>query len=254
MENNPGYLYQYTEIETLALILKNRCIKFNSLQNVDDLEEMEAEDMKDFGKYAFVSCWTSDEKENIALWNMYTERMKGVRIKLPYDCLNDDCIEVKKQLAQAGNKLLLVCQNLFAYSSFECFKVNYTDIKEELFPKVWEPEKDKEYPLVLNRLGKNKSVQWSFQNEWRYIIYTQLNNWANNGEDIEIGRERLEKFKDIPEGIYVPILDDAFEDMEIMLGPKTSTADEIIVKALVDKYNKNIKVRKSRIKINNNKN
>ncbi|EPY6430829.1 DUF2971 domain-containing protein [Clostridium sporogenes] len=251
MENKPEYLYQYTRIETLALILGKRCIKFNSLQNVDDLEEMEAEDIKNFGKYAFVSCWTNDENENIALWNMYTEKMKGVRIKLPYNCLKDDCIEIKKQLVHSGNKLLLIPQDPWTDSSFECFKVNYTDIKSELFPKVWEPKKSKEYPLVLNKLGKNKSAQWAFQKEWRYIIYTQLNNWLNNGEDIETGRKRLENFEEIPEGIYVGISDDAFKKMEIMLGPKTSKADMIIVKALVDKYNKGIKVSKSGIKINN---
>lgn len=35
------YLYHYTSIETLALILKNRTIRFNNLQNVDDPEEAE---------------------------------------------------------------------------------------------------------------------------------------------------------------------------------------------------------------------
>ena len=31
------YLYHYTNIETLLLILKNKTLAFNSLQNVDDL-------------------------------------------------------------------------------------------------------------------------------------------------------------------------------------------------------------------------
>ena len=30
------YLYHYTSIETLALILKNRTIKFNNLMNVNE--------------------------------------------------------------------------------------------------------------------------------------------------------------------------------------------------------------------------
>lgn len=250
MENKPKYLYQYTRIETLALILKNKSIKFNSLQNVDDLEEKEAQDIKDFGKYAFVSCWTDDEKENIALWQMYTENMKGVRIKLPYNCLIDDCLNIKKQLVHAGDNIGLIIADPFTDESLEPCKIKYTDDEAELFPRVWKPGENKEYPLVLNGLGKKKSNQWNFQNEFRYIIYTQLNNWLNEGEEIEVGRKRLREFNDIPEGIYVGISDDAFRDMEIILGPRTSEADKIIVEALVDKYNKGAKVAKSKVRIN----
>ncbi|MBE6746525.1 MAG: hypothetical protein E7558_03645 [Ruminococcaceae bacterium] len=35
------YLYHYTSIETLALILKNRTIRFNSLDKMDDLQEQQ---------------------------------------------------------------------------------------------------------------------------------------------------------------------------------------------------------------------
>ena len=34
-----NYLYHYTSLETLALILKNRTICFNNLLYVDDIEE-----------------------------------------------------------------------------------------------------------------------------------------------------------------------------------------------------------------------
>lgn len=33
------YLYHYTSIETLALILKNHTIRFNSLDKMDDLQQ-----------------------------------------------------------------------------------------------------------------------------------------------------------------------------------------------------------------------
>ena len=36
---NVEYLYHYTNIETLALILKNRTIRFNSLDRMDDLQK-----------------------------------------------------------------------------------------------------------------------------------------------------------------------------------------------------------------------
>ena len=43
------YLYHYTSIETLALILKNNTLCFNNLLNVDDSEEAETFDMGKFG-------------------------------------------------------------------------------------------------------------------------------------------------------------------------------------------------------------
>ena len=77
------YLYHYTSLETLALILSNKTICFNNLLNVDDIEEAETQDMGNFGRFLYVSCWTDDEKESIPLWNLYTPNMHGVRIKLP---------------------------------------------------------------------------------------------------------------------------------------------------------------------------
>ena len=44
------YLYHYTSLETLALILRNKTICFNNLLYVDDLDEAETEDMGKFGK------------------------------------------------------------------------------------------------------------------------------------------------------------------------------------------------------------
>ena len=80
-------LFHYTSIEALALILKNKTIRFNRLDCVDDLEESMygsgPNDIK-LGQYQFVSCWTKDCEENIALWKMYTSN-KGVRI-----CLDSD--------------------------------------------------------------------------------------------------------------------------------------------------------------------
>ena len=37
------FLYHYTSLETLALILKNKTVCFNNLLNVDDIEEAETE-------------------------------------------------------------------------------------------------------------------------------------------------------------------------------------------------------------------
>lgn len=74
------YLYHYTSIETLALILKNKTIRFSSLSRVDDVEEEATADYGNLGRFTFVSCWTNDLEESIPLWNLYTPNMTGVRI------------------------------------------------------------------------------------------------------------------------------------------------------------------------------
>lgn len=70
-------LYHYTSLETLALILKNKTLCFNNLRNVDDMEEAQSEDMGEFGKFVYISCWTADSEESIPLWNLYTPDMHG---------------------------------------------------------------------------------------------------------------------------------------------------------------------------------
>lgn len=46
-------LYHYTTIDTLALILKNRTIRFNRLDKVDDLEEKVVFCVVNLGQYIF---------------------------------------------------------------------------------------------------------------------------------------------------------------------------------------------------------
>lgn len=55
-QKTPETLFQYTSLGVLALILKNRTIRFNSLANLDDLEESQ---MIFYGKnppITYVSC------------------------------------------------------------------------------------------------------------------------------------------------------------------------------------------------------
>ena len=76
------YLYHYTSIEKLALILKNRTIRLNPLDKMDDLQEQKTADVKNLGRFVFVSSWTADTKESIPMWKMYTDLSAGVRIRL----------------------------------------------------------------------------------------------------------------------------------------------------------------------------
>ena len=76
------YLFHYTNVEALALILKNRTIRFSSLDRMDDLQEKESSDLQNAGQFCYVSSWTDDVSESIPMWNMYASMNYGVRIKL----------------------------------------------------------------------------------------------------------------------------------------------------------------------------
>ena len=52
----------YTTIGTLKRILSNRTIKFNSLNNLDDLDEGISQDDTPYGRFIYISCWTADAR------------------------------------------------------------------------------------------------------------------------------------------------------------------------------------------------
>lgn len=100
------YLYHYTNVDTLKMIMENGTFRFNSLQNVDDLEEMETENFGKLGRFCYASCWTDEPKESIPMWKEYTSPKKGLRIKLPVDIFEEvkDIGFSNEQLKKLGVK------------------------------------------------------------------------------------------------------------------------------------------------------
>lgn len=81
-------IHHYTSIETLQLILKNRTIRFNRSDQVDDPDEIELEvSGYPFAKYLLLSCWTLEDDESIPQWGLYAGKGHGVRITLDSDHL-----------------------------------------------------------------------------------------------------------------------------------------------------------------------
>lgn len=80
---HPDMLYHYTSIESLALILENRTLRFMPLSTMDDPEENMTSDCADIGRHFYASSWTDLCTESIPMWTMYTKIDAGVRIGLP---------------------------------------------------------------------------------------------------------------------------------------------------------------------------
>ena len=65
--SNIEYLYRYTSLESLALILKSRQIRLNPLDKMDDLQEQKTADVENLGKFVFISSWTEESDESIPM-------------------------------------------------------------------------------------------------------------------------------------------------------------------------------------------
>lgn len=275
------YLYHYTSVELLALILKNKSICFNNLLYVDDIEEAQSQDMDNFGRFVYVSCWTDDDNESIPLWNLYTPNMHGVRIKLPEFPFKKYRYKKGELFFAEDTETYIDCKRIFdenkisvAASSPSLIKVEYTNEYEKLFPKV----KKESFPGALQKfldakemsefeagnvkvnysfeeIGKYKRENWRFQSEWRYkITIAPMGMGELNPLTFEKQQEYMRRIEDrniVPpyQRIFLNVSDNAFEDMEILLGPKMSEAEKIIVVALLNQYAPKCTYRDSSLKI-----
>ena len=227
------FIYHYTTINTLALILKSSCLRFNSLRNVDDREEGLTKDMGNKQSCVFVSCWTKDKSENIALWNMYSGNMSGVRIGLNKDLLN---------IKTGGYREVANIKN----TDISCFANDYyTEIEycDDNKIKILNKEQEAETELKdveLKNLGTRKNKLWIFQQEVRFKLYAAEKNKLLKFSDKPQYSDYLKFFlgKGETEINYIDLeLDiNIFKNAEFMIGPKSSDSDKILLEALIEKY------------------
>ena len=265
-DNNIKYYYHYTSIETLALLLKYKTIRFTSLSKVDDGEEVQTRDFGDLGRFCFVSCWTNNPKESIPLWKMYTPNMDGVRIKLAenpfkeykykkgeFDFKEDTVthLDIEKNYKNNENAFGLPLVNLLV-------QVKYTDDNNEIIPNVYSrigTMENYSTTLDISKIGVYKRDAWEFQDEWRYRIFISPWTWkeAKEVKSIEEQIELFNRYKDykINNSYYDVELDETkLNEMEVVLGPKTTEAQVLIVSLIVKEFNNKIKVTQSSLKIN----
>lgn len=255
------FLYHYTNIETLALILKNRTIRFNSLDKMDDLQEQQTADVKNIGQFCYISSWTDDATESIPMWNMYASLNLGVRIGLKsnpfriYDYTANDLAsimnvpvtdEMDGKPIQTVIPFSDMLTNGFVPIQMTAAgllnKVQYTNDPNKLYPHILE-EDEKGFSLALGELGKCKNLHWTFQHEWRYILHILPFNLIQASpkvlSDVQLTANKMkEGLAKQPFPYYdMQLSDTAFDNMEITLSPRISAGSRIIVESLAEKYN-----------------
>ena len=243
------YLYHYTSLESLALILTNKTLCFNSLMNVDDAEEVETADFGNAGKYRYVSCWTDDPNESVALWKLYTPDMHGVRIGLrrmpfkkyqykkgEYNFDSDTTSFVNYE------KLFIEDRGMILGIEPQLVKVEYKREESYIHPSIIKHsiEDGKEWlTYAIGELGKYKRDIWEFQHEWRYILtILPVGMRSLYAEPILMMKNTFEAMKNnraVPayDRYFFEIDDTAIQFADILFGPKMNEAEKILAKALL---------------------
>jgi len=266
------YLYHYTSIESLALILKNRTIRLNPLDKMDDLQEQKTEDIENIGKFVFVSSWTDDSTESIPMWKMYTDPTAGVRIKLrknPFVWQGTKAKDIEQVVGIPVNvatpsddplHTFLDLSKLFAggYYSPQSWngkileRIIYTNNISKLEPKIGSVENGK-ININIADLGKYKNTHWEFQSEWRYIMSFFPMSFKGNPEILNIlfsqNVNKLYQGTLSPPFRYfdLEIASDCFDELEITCSPQMTLGNRVLLGTLVEKYNPQAQIYESEL-------
>lgn len=270
----PAVLYHYTSLDTLALILHNRTMRFSRLDKVDDPQEQRSADSQNLGKMKFVSCWTSSDEESIPMWREYAGAECGVRIQMkshPFKRYSVSTESLSKLSSDAvlntpGGKfdgLQLPLEDFWdkkyhfkemARSVEMLHEVQYTKDKSLLFPEVIRSCGNGWVEADLSALGIHKATAWSYQREWRYVLTAVPVGIASIEGDVEAVKRATEVILDrcdpeIPSFYDLVISDGAFSSMKIVASPKMTPGNRVILDALVQKYAPGIEVAESSIEL-----
>lgn len=253
-------LYHYTSIDVLELILKNKTIKFNRLDQVDDLNEKEFSSGligTKLGLYTFAACFSKNSKESIPMWNMYAKWNSGVRIGIIKDMFNNykhylDGVFVKGQLETIiADKSEILGKDYIVVPiplSQMYVEVIYTDNARKLISEAIPSDGDL---IKFPEIGKYKITEWSFQDEVKFRIHVLPldKSLMGKGADKEIIFKPLRENREISKTcFYVPLKDSAVNNMEIMIGPNTSSKDRTRVIELAKEYCTNATIHDSKLR------
>ena len=273
-------IHHYTNIESLAMILSTRKIRFNRLDRMDDLEEgrVEAQGIP-LGKYTYVSCWTEDEEESIPLWNMYAGKEMGVRISLPQDMFQDysfldgfcgfnvremiqsndqDCLSLMLKIPGSEykdkNYLIIPIESNKLATFYR--RIQYVDdvlsMTKQLAEQVDE-DVESNYNLDLGNVGTLKHRRWEFQKESRFLIRII----PTDGQiSLMNPKEFMSKIKGAFDTKMEPhfetydlsLKDEALDQLEVTLSPSITTGQRVIVESLLKQYAPKAKLMESSLK------
>ncbi|MEQ9770959.1 DUF2971 domain-containing protein [Pectobacterium jejuense] len=274
-------IHHYTSLSSLALILKNRTIRFTRTDLLDDVQEFHLGKEWSGAMSFFVSSWSAESEENIPQWKMYGDSFKGVRLTLDGNIFswNKISLEISRK-KENGKKYGLIIRHadapfrkedmfgkgyilLPAYLSENEFKnkVKYVDDVQEAIDKLI-VKTDNDIQTKGNSTGSVfiKSSQWVYQNEFRFalmattgpnLIYENSpknyeDDFLNEMKKLDEETNYLNKFKTpMLEYVDLPVSPTTFDNLHVKLGPLAPASLRIIVESLCEKYAPNAVIKES---------
>lgn len=258
-------VHHYTNINSLECILKNRTLRLNRLDKVDDKQEVSLISQKHWAKYLFVSSWSALENESEAMWNKYAG-YNGVRISLPkFPFQSNQLISKPEMNIFSGDNTYSPIPFEAIYNEKWLFII--PPIRNDIYGREvvykYSPEKHIR-PIVNNDdggvefncfdLATFKNVAWDYQKEFRYIFFIipsspdVIENWRKTGNPEFIYKHLLKCLKNNVDNTleYFDIsLGDVIDNVEVTLGPCCSKSEVSKIRKLLDKYTLNAKIKKS---------
>ncbi|QIL80726.1 DUF2971 domain-containing protein [Diaphorobacter sp. HDW4A] len=257
IERLPDVLFHYTSIETLALILETKSLRLGRLDSVNDPEEASACDLPNAATLVFASCWTSQERESLAMWRMYTPNMQGLRIALPNNPFagrHEPTIFEKGGAMQRFDGRITIHREKGDHGITSCCvtgpnKIYYTDELKYRNGRCLDND-GSQWTVQLHDLGMFKSTYWSFEEEWRFkLLATFSEGILNSPNPASHPAFDLESYPVVETAVFVPLDVECLQNMEVLLGPCVNTGQELLVKALLQKFAPNAKLRSSEIRV-----
>ncbi len=236
-------LFHYTSINNLALILRNQSIRFGRLDHVNDPTEGIVSDFHSLAPYIFISCWTASNEENLALWNMYTPNMRGVRIELEIPIFQSFKIGDQEDFLFNETEYLNEDKGYFmSGGQNKPLKIEYTDDEALLKPVI-----RNQNGLHIASVGIHKRTIWSIEQEYRYRIEILPIDKNINKRDFSQRYNHLLDSQTPPpiQDYFIKINNNAFKRMKILCSPKMLNGDIEIIEALKLSYNPTAEINQS---------
>lgn len=255
-------LYHYTNLASLALILRNRTLRLMPLTGMDDPQENQTADVANLGRFFFASCWTDGARESIPMWNMYASLDSGVRIDLPpmpfrryeYTAAQEAEIfgvpESHINIEGGVGRSFMPMEDLrdglmspaFLTGQDILKQVEYTDELSKIHPSVVSVD-GPQLSISFEHIGSCKNTYWQFQHEWRYlmcIIPFDIVGSIHRNPEAELGAmlSKMIQGRLAPACSYydLRLSDKAFGEMGVVPSPKMSAGNRVLLSCLLEKY------------------
>lgn len=259
-----GILYHYTSVETLGLILKNRTVRFNRLDRVNDPREALSTEYAAAQTLVFATCWTDSADESLPLWKMYTD-LTGVRLAMPTLMFNgrqskhkvttdDRLYQINVESVSPGAPLFQIDRRgerfhgLAGATVEGPTRVRY--FSDEALLRATNVSQMGGRPRIDFRvLGTAKHRCWDFEHEVRYRVFAVFGYATDEFNHDWMTPDSLIRSPVVTEFVDVPLDQTAVEEAGIMLGPKATDSDRMVVESICSRYAPNATIERSSIPV-----